>query len=183
MVNIQFKTGSYKEYMINGNGPISINVSDTNIIDRLSSCDAKIDRIIEKYGDKITVENAGPIDREIRDLVDGVINCPGACDVAFGNISSIAIVDGKPLYATFLLLLIEQLKKDIHSTAVAEKIKIDDDAKLNNEHTQKYITQSKPMTLPASALSGGAVGTVNVALLSQAERERLMKELLEVQQS
>jgi hypothetical protein len=178
MTNIQFSTGTYKEYQINGNGTIKVNVSDPNIIDRLSSCDDKIDKIVEKYGDKITAENAGPIDREIRALVDDVLNCPGACDVAFGNVSSVAIVDGTPLFETFLTLLIEQLKKDIRSTAAADRIKLDENTELNNERTQKYITQTKPVTLPASALSDGAVGSVDLALLSQAERERLLSALL-----
>lgn len=176
MINIQFSTGTYKEYQLNGKETIRICVTDPGIIDRVKSLPKKIEEIEKKYGDTITEENLEPLNKVVRQLIDETINCPGASDKAFGAINCLGISDGNPVYVNFLSVLLDQLQKDIVSTSTAEKIKLDEQAK--NERIQSYITQSKPQLAQPSS----AVQAINVAALSQEERERLLNELMRTEQ-
>ena len=170
MTNISFSTGTYKEYTLNGTETIRVNVSDPGMIDRLKNCGAKCDELSKKY-ENITEDNLGEMDREIRALVDDALGCPGACDKAFGTTSCLAIANGKPIVVGFLEALLPQLQKDI--TAVLEANSVNNNLKsLENERTQKYL---KPITVTPTV---PASSTINVAALSQPERERLMRELL-----
>lgn len=175
MINIQFSTGTYKEYQLNGKETIRINVSDPNIIDRVKGIEAKIDAIQSKYGD-VSETNFGAYDKEIRAVIDEALDCPGACDKAFGSTNCMSISNGNLIVINFVNALFEQLQKDIVSTSTAEKIKLDEQAK--NERIQSYITQSKPQL----AQSSSAVQAINVAALSQEERERLLNELMRTEQ-
>lgn len=177
MTNIQFSTGTYKEYQLNGKETIRINVSDPNIIDRVKGIEAKIDAIQSKYGD-VSEANYGAYDKEIRAVIDEALDCPGACEKAFGSTNCMSISGGNMIVINFVNALFEQLQKDIIATSNAEKIKLDDNHELNNERTQKYITQSKPAVQPPRR----AVQTINVAALSQEERERLLNELIGAEQ-
>lgn len=176
MTNLVFSTGTYKEYQLNGKETIRICVTDPGIIDRVKSLPKKIEEIEKKYGDTITEENLEPLNKVVRQLIDETINCPGASDKAFGAINCLGISDGKPVYVNFLSVLLDQLQKDIVSTSTAEKIKLDEQAK--NERIQSYITQSKPLLAQPSS----AVQAINVAALSQEERERLLNELMRTEQ-
>lgn len=180
MVNLSFDTGTYKEYQLNGKETIRVNVGDPGIIDRLKGCGERIDQITAELGDDITEENLGKLDKEIRKMVDDVLNCPGACDKAFGATHCLAIAGGKPIIFNFVQVLIVQLTEDMKQTVSA--VKINESIKseqnslsaLDNERTQKYITQSMPqISQPAQA-----VQPINLAALSQAERKRLLVELI-----
>lgn len=176
MTNIQFSTGTYKEYQLNGKETISVCVSDPNIVDRVKGIDKRIDELRNKYGDDITQDNIGALDKEIRAMIDEAIDCPGACDKAFGNTHCLSISGGQPIVINFINALFAQLKKDIVATSNAEKIKLDEQAK--TERIQSYITQSKPQIAQPSS----AVQAINVAALSQEERERLLNELMRTEQ-
>lgn len=181
MKNLNFEVGTFKEYQLNGKDTIRVNVSDPGIVNRFKKCEEEIDKIRAELGDDLTEENLEPIDKRLRAMVDGIINCPGACDKAFGDTHCLALAGGQPIIINFVQALAAQIADDMKEVLgkTAKATVTDEDYNpLINERTKKYITQSKPMTLPASALSDGAVGTVNVALLSQAERERLLSELL-----
>lgn len=171
MTNLSFNVGKYKEYQLNGGETIRINVSDPGIIDRLKGAVKEIEAIQAEYGDDITEENLSALDEEIRDLIDKIINCPGACDKAFGAVNCLAIAGGRPIFVNFLEVLLEQLKRDITTEQINERSALD---ALENERTKKYITQSKPQLAQPSE----AVNALNVATLSQEERERLLSELL-----
>lgn len=185
-VNIQFKTGTYKEYQLNGKETIRVCVSDPNIIDRIKGIDARIDEVRKKYGDNVTVDNLGALDKEIRKIVDDVIDCPGACDKAFGGINCLSMSGGQPIIFNFVNALMEQLKDDIVEAASdevpAEKVRLDGDAldRLENERTIKYIKAFKEAADRDDEARGQ--NRINIAALSQEERERLMRELLEGQQ-
>lgn len=172
MTNLSFEVGKYKEYQLNGGETIRVNVSDVGIVDRLKGCMDKADKMKEKYGEDLTAENLGELDREMRNMIDDMLQCPGACDKAFGSTNCFSIAGGKPIFANFLEVLIEQLAKDIRSTITAENIKLSEVSELNNERTQKYITQST--TAPVSKPSQ----PFNLDVLSQGERERLLSMLL-----
>lgn len=168
MTNISFSTGTYKEYTLNGTETIRVNVSDPGLIDRLKAATARCDEISNKYED-LTEDNIGELDKEIRDMIDTAINCPGACDKAFGNTHCFAMADGRPVFMNFLDALLEQLGKDI--AAVGNAASINQGLKpLENERTQKYITPALTQTK--------AVSTINLSALSQEERERVLRELL-----
>jgi hypothetical protein len=180
MINLSFDTGTFKEYQLNGKETIRVNVGDPGIIDRLKGCGDRIDQITAELGDDITEDNLGKLDKEIRKMVDEVLNCPGACDKAFGATHCLAIAGGKPIIINFVQVLTEQLAKDMKQTVSA--VKINESIKseqnslsaLDNERTQKYITQSTPqISQPAQT-----VQSINIAALSQAERERLLNELI-----
>ena len=171
MTNLSFNVGKYKEYQLNGGETIRINVSDPGIIDRLKGAVKEIEAIQAEYGDNITEENLSALDEEIRDLIDKIINCPGACDKAFGAVNCLAIAGGRPIFVNFLEVLLEQLKRDITTEQINERSALD---ALENERIKKYITQSKPQLAQPSE----AVNALNVATLSQEERERLLSELL-----
>ncbi|MCR5479792.1 MAG: hypothetical protein K6F27_08030 [Ruminococcus sp.] len=173
MTNLSFDTGTYKEYSLNGGETIRVNVSDPGIIDRLKGCQAKIEDIQKRYGEIITEDNLGKLDAEIRALIDSVINCPGACDKAFGATNCFAIAGGQPIFVNFLEVLLAQLKKDIVAEQTAEKSAFE---ALNNEKTQKYITQTQ--SKPQIEQTSGSVKGFNLAALSQEEREKLLAELI-----
>ena len=176
MTNLSFEVGKYKEYQLNGGETIRVNVSDVGIVDRLKGCMDKADKMKEKYGEDLTAENLGELDREMRNMIDDMLQCPGACDKAFGSTNCFSIAGGKPIFANFLEVLLEQLAKDIRSTITAENVKLSEVSELNNERTQKYITQtqSKPQIEQTSASPKG----FNLATLSQEEREKLLAELI-----
>ena len=165
MTDISFSIGTFKEYRLNGKETIRINVSDPNIIDRIYAFGAKVEKLQEKYGDVFTPENVGPIDKEIRALIDETINCPGACDKAFGKVSCLSVVDGQPIYMGFLHALTEQLKKDIMAVSAAEKIKLDD-TEFNNVRTRKYLPKDE---------------AINVDQLTPEMRKKLLQELMEAE--
>ncbi len=175
MTNLSFDTGTYKEYSLNGRGEtIRINVGDWNIVNRLKEAGKRIDQIIAALGSEPTIERIVECDKRVRDEIDGAISCPGACDKAFGQISSIGIAEnGSPVGLNFLSALIDQLAKDMKRTVTTSEINrsiqnnpLDE---LDNERTQKYITQSK---------SSESAQSFNLATLSQEERSRLLAELI-----
>lgn len=182
MTNLSFETGTYKEYQLNGKETIRVNVGDPGIIDRLKSCNDRIDQISAEIGD-ITEENLGKVDKEIRKMIDDVLNCPGACDKAFGSVHCLALAGGKPIVINFVSVLTEQLAKDMKQTIsaieVSESIKENNELDaLDNERTRKYITHNKPqLTQPSER-----VQAINVGALSQEERERLLNELMGAEQ-
>lgn len=179
MTNLSFETGTYKEYSLNGGETIRINVGDWNIVNRLKEAGKRIDQIIAALGSEPTDEDLVRCDKQVRDEIDSAIICPGACDKAFGQISSIGIAEnGSPVGLNFLSALIDQLAKDMKQTVTTSEINgsvqnnpLDE---LDNERTQKYITQSKPQIVKPSE----SVQSLNLATLTQEERSRLLAELL-----
>ena len=176
MTNIEFSVGTYKEYQLNGKNTIKVNVSDPNIIKRLKDCADKITELEAGLGKTPTAEALFDADNAIRKIIDEAIDCPGACDAAFGGINCMAVAsNGQPVYYNFLEALLPQLKADIQANAqpepeadpepvIPESL---DQSPLNNERTRKYLEQP---TITASS--------VNVSAMSPGEREKLLKELL-----
>lgn len=173
MTNLVFSTGTYKEYQLNGSETIRINVSDPGIVNRLKDAVKQAEAIQAKYGDDVTEDNLVALNQEIRGLIDKAINCPGACDKAFGAVNCLAIAGGRPIFVNFLDVLLDQLKRDIVTEQINERSAF---TALENERTQKFITQSTATPFAEDA------GTVPLALLSQSERERLIKQLQEAEQ-
>lgn len=177
MTNIEFSLGTYKEYQLNGKNTIRVNISDSNIVNRLKVCADRIEKVEEDLGTEPTYENLVKADKTVRRIIDEAINCPGACDAAFGGICCMAVTsNGKPVYMNFLEALLPQLKEDIQANAQAEQITLApepdtpetiDGTPLNNERTRKYLEQP---TITASS--------INVSAMPMSERDKLLKELL-----
>ena len=174
MNSINFKTGEYKEYQINGKETIVLNISDFGIVDRILKLANDMTNIGERYPE-LNPYNVGEIDKDIRTMIDQALNCPGASDKAFGTVNCLSKVDGQFLFMGFLEAVASQLKKDIkHNKPESEPV-ADDPVPyelLDNERTQKYITKSVPETQVQKETA------INLATLSTAERERLLLELL-----
>ena len=173
MTNIEFSLGTYKEYQLNGKNTIRVNVSDPNIIKRLKDCGEKIDKLESELDAEASYDKLFEADATIRQIIDEAIDCPGACDAAFGAINCLAAAsNGQPVYYNFLEALLSQLKKDIQEVnakpepepVIPETL---DQSPLNNERTRKYLEQP---TITASS--------INVNAMSMDEREKLLKELL-----
>ena len=174
MTNIEFSVGTYKEYQLNGKNTIKVNISDPNIIKRLKDCADKITELETGLGKTPTAEALFDADNAIRKIIDEAIDCPGACDAAFGGINCMAAAsNGQAVYYNFLEALLPQLKADIQANAQSEpepepvKVETLDESPLNNERTRKYLEQP---TITASS--------INVSAMSMSEREKLLKELL-----
>ena len=183
MINLSFDTGTFKEYQLNGKETIRVNVGDPGIIDRLKGCGDRIDQITAELGDDITEDNLGKLDKEIRKMVDEVLNCPGACDKAFGATHCLAIAGGKPIIINFVQVLTEQLAKDMKQTVSAATIneaisKQNELDILDNERTRKYIKMNKEAM--EREHNEALKEKLNVAALSQYERKMLLDELLDV---
>lgn len=169
MNSINFKTGEYKEYQINGKDTILLNISDFGIVDRILKLANDLTNIGERYPE-LNPYNVGEIDMDIRKMIDQALNCPGASDKAFGTVNCMSEVDGQFLFMGFLEAVASQLKKDMKKNKPESEPVADDPVPyelLENDRTQKYITQSVPEPQ-----------VINLATLSTAERERLLLELL-----
>lgn len=179
MNSINFKTGEYKEYQINGKETIVLNISDFGIVDRILKLANDMTNIGERYPE-LNPYNVGEIDKEIRAMIDQALNCPGASDKAFGTVNCMSKVDGQFLFMGFLEAVASQLKKDMKQHKPESEPVADDPVPyelldyelLDNERTQKYITQSVPEPQVQKETA------INLATLSTAERERLLLELL-----
>lgn len=177
MTNIEFSVGTYKEYQLNGKNTISVNVSDPNIIKRLKDCGEKIDKVESELDAETSYDKLFEADATVRQIIDEAIDCPGACDAAFGAINCLAAAsNGQPVYYNFLEALLPQLKEDIKQANAQTKPEPEpepvipetlDKSPLNNERTRKYLEQP---TITASS--------INVNAMSMDEREKLLKELL-----
>jgi len=160
-VNLRFETGTFREYQLNGGETIRVNVSDPAIMTRLRSCQEEIDKIREKLGDDMTPEDFEAVERNIRKIIDDTIDCPGACDKAFGRTSCLAVAGGVPIFVNFIKALSDQLKSDI--TEFGEETKRQYEA-LENERTRKYTEM--PIAEP------------DIDNLSEEEKDKLLRELL-----
>lgn len=183
MTNLSFESGTYKEYQLNGGETIRVNVADPGILDRLKSCIGRIEKLQANVSSDAISEGAfNKLDREMRTMVDGVLNCPGACDKAFGATNCFAIAGGKPIIINFLKVLMEQLVKDmkdvVSTVGINESIKDNPLDALDNERTRKYIKLNKE-TMEREHKED-LKEKLNVAALSQYERKMLLDELLGV---
>lgn len=163
-VNLQFETGTYKEYQLNGGETISINISDVGIIQRLMSADKRLPELKKKYDTKNEPDAWAEADKDLREIIDEALSCPGACDKAFGKTNCLSkTVNGRTVVENFLAVLKRQLKTDISAFVNASAITLDD-TPLNNVKTQKYtggITHSigaAPAAVHTDKLTGSLPG-------------------------
>lgn len=182
-INLQFETGTYKEYQLNGGETISINISDVRIIQRLMSAEKRLPELKKKYEIKNGPDAWVEADKDLREIIDRALNCPGACDKAFGEINCLSkTVNGRAVVENFLVALKRQLKTDISAFGNASAITLDD-TPLNNVKTQKYtggITHSigAAPALPFAAVHTGKLTGKTAGKELTDEQKAFLRELL-----
>lgn len=161
MQSINFNSGNYKEYAINGdeNRVIRINVSDVGIITRIQDAMSKADNIAEEVSEREKNEDRTQLlkeyDQRAREMVNDI----------FGSVNVFSVAsNGKPVLVNFLEALLVVVVQEIKSAQTAAQIKLE-------EKVEKY-------TAPVIAHQHIAQPAVNVAELSDEDKKALLRELL-----
>lgn len=138
MQKLVFDRG-YKEYQIGDdeNAVIRINTADVGILARLNEAVKNIEQIQKKYENAEKAENTDAIqlitecDKDIREQINYIFGSD-VCTVAFGEINSLSLVGGKPIFENFLEVLIPVMQADFESAQ-----------KISDEKVSKYTSQVK----------------------------------------
>ena len=178
MLSINFDSGNYKEFAINGdeNNTVKINISDMGILTRAQDALKHIDGIVEELAEKEKqgVDNAELFkeqDEKARQMVNTIF-ATDICTHALGGTNAFSVAsNGKPVIVNLLEALIQILVQEIKAAQTAAQIKLED-------KTDKYI---KPVTvtpvkpLPFIPL---AKPEIDIENLTAEEKNALLKELL-----
>lgn len=115
MSSIVFNEG-VKEFDVNGKATISFSPTDMDFIERVYNALDSMDKKQEKYGaeieaakDKEIFEIARRMDGEAREEINGLFGCD-VCSPVFDRRNLYSLADGFPVWANFLLAIIEQLE-------------------------------------------------------------------------
>ena len=176
MLSINFHSGIYKEFAINGdeNNTVKINISDMGILTRAQDALKHIDGIVEELTEKEKqgVDNAELLkeqDEKARQMVNTIF-ATDICTRALGGTNAFSVAsNGKPVIVNLLEALIQILVQEIKATQTAAQIKLED-------KTDKYI---KPVTIsPAKPFIPLAEPKIDIDALTAEEKNALLKELL-----
>ena len=115
MAELKFETGIVT-FTVNGGYDISFNPADPVFAEKLFSTFEELDKRKDAYeaeakknaNKKEIFELARKLDAEMRELIDGVFGEP-VCNGIFGGMSTYAIADGLPVWANFMLAVVEQV--------------------------------------------------------------------------
>ncbi len=138
MPSFEFESGVVTYTTKNG-FEFSFNPTDISFSERLFNVFEQMDRKHEKYREELGTiadnkkifEFANEKDKEMRSLIDGVFGLP-VCDGVFGNMSVFALGGGLPVWANFVLAIMDEI-----DTAFARE------QKATNPKIQKYLDKYK----------------------------------------
>lgn len=138
MKELQFDTGLVS-YKVNGECEISFNPGDLGFIKKLfdlfETLSSQQEKASKENSDdvdgKALFEITERLDAEMRSSIDGLFGA-GVADTLFKNISVFALAGGFPLWANFLMAIIDE----IDSNVVQEE-------KKSRERVDKYIQRYK----------------------------------------
>ena len=137
MAEIRFDTG-LKSFDINGAYTVTFAPTDMNFIERVYTALDRMDKRQEGYKavadaatDKEVFQLAHKMDSEAREEINGIFG-EDICSAVFGSLNVFTVADGLPVWANFLLALIDQLD----GAFAAEK-------KKTNPRIQKYTAKYK----------------------------------------
>lgn len=125
-------------YCVNGEENVFyINPTDTGFIARLSDTFDALRALWDSRGDgiensddfKSVIDRMEEMDKETRKIIDGLLG-EGVSAKVFGTVSTFALADGFPLWANFLLALME----DCNGAYQRQKA-------LSNPRLQRYLTK------------------------------------------
>ena len=137
MADIRFETG-LKEFSINGTTKVLFCPTDMNFIEKvykaLDNMDAKQEQYrqrIDSVSDEEVFDLAREMDSGARNEINAIFDSD-ICTPVFGNMSVLAVADGFPIWANFLLAIIDTLDGEF----AAEK-------KKTNPRIAKYTAKYK----------------------------------------
>ena len=113
MKTLNFDTG-VETFKVNDTAEVSFNPTDLSFGERLFSTFDALDKKqasyraeVSRLGDKRKVfDLARRMDQEMREMIDGIFQKPVCCDV-FGDMNVYALSDGLPVWANFLLAVMD----------------------------------------------------------------------------
>ena len=116
MKSIRFNTG-IREYAVNGNEaePLRINISDINLMKRVTAAQAELTELREKYSGKLTAEQLIAADTDVRGIIDRAF-AADVCRIAFGEANVFSPVEGgKMLFEAFFEAFLPVLREDMQT--------------------------------------------------------------------
>lgn len=180
MHSINFDSGNFKEYAINGdeNNTIRINVSDLGFVDRFRTAMSEIEAAQKDYEniDAPSEDILSEIDSRAREIVNKAFNAD-VCSKAFGNTNCFSNAsNGEPVLINFLKAFIPIIQSDfgaaLKAQQSAEQIKL-------AEKTDKYIKPAMTMQTTAPQYAGTiSQPNLDVSALTQEQKNALLRELL-----
>ena len=127
MQSIDFNSGNYKEYAINGdeNRVIRINVSDVGIITRIQDAMSNADNIAEEVSEREKNEDRTQLlkeyDQRVREMVNDIFGSD-VCTAALGSVNVFSVAsNGKPVLVNFLEALLAVVVQEIKSDGCSDK--------------------------------------------------------------
>ena len=129
MQELNFATGKVK-YKVNGGAVIEFNPTDTEFSRRVLDIFRDLAGKQEEYAKALSVDEPD-MEAALGDpeaAIDAAFEQPGTADAVFGTASLYAYADGLPLWANFLMAVIDEMP------ASAEK-----QAKLTDPRLRKYV--------------------------------------------
>ena len=115
MADIRFDTG-VKEFNINGAVTVRFSPTDFTFIEKVYSAMESLDKRqdayraeVEKITDEAVFDLARRVDAEAREEINAIFNSD-ICTPVFGDLSLYAVADGLPVWANFILAIIDQFE-------------------------------------------------------------------------
>ena len=153
MQELNFATGKVK-YKVNGGAAIEVNPTDTEFSRRVLDIFRDLSGKQEEYAKALTadepdmeaalgdpdaakqavaqadnvLDTVAKMDKDMRAAIDSAFEAPGTADAVFGTASLYAYADGLPLWANFLMAVIDEMP------ASAEK-----QAQMTDPRIRKYV--------------------------------------------
>lgn len=136
MGEINFSTG-LTEYSLNGRCQVAFNPTDGAFAGKLAKLFGELDekqeafrRELEQAEGDALFDISRRMDGQMRDLLDGLFDKP-ICNELFGDMNVYALAGGLPVWANFLLALIDEMGESF-----AEQQRLSDPAL--EKHLAKY---------------------------------------------
>ena len=134
MENLNFDEGK-KTFLVNGKCEITFNPTDAAFAGRMydvfedleSKQKARQNMSDANLSGREIFDQMRQVDREMREAIDGLFDAP-VCDAVFGEMNLYAYGSGLPVWANFLLAIMDQFDEGIKR----EKA-------LSNEKISKYV--------------------------------------------
>ena len=109
MKELCFDTGVV-EYQVNGGYVLRFNPADTNFVRRLHDLFEELGQ--EQQAEGGVFEALEKKDAAMRERLDGLFG-PGTCQAVFGELGLYALAGGLPLWANFLLAVLEEVESAV----------------------------------------------------------------------
>lgn len=174
MKSINFSTGIWREYAVNGDetNTVRVNIADPNLEKRMNEVDAAAHEWFERLKTDHSPQTLFEADEALRIMLDKVFGTPISAK-AFGetNIFTPVGEDGDFLFTAFCKAFGELLAEDAKAYAEAHAPQ----PAVPRPEITKYLPQGKPIAGLAQPYGGGIP---DVSGLTDEQRRTLLKELL-----